>query len=98
MRTDKRGRMPASSTPNYDRGTHHRFLRGLATTILAPAILFGAIAVFGLPGLRFQARYYGNEDYKQYVLCDYLTIHGFVRLVPSPGINQCSLFKSFPAF
>jgi hypothetical protein len=98
MRYNKRLRERASSTPVYDRGSRPGFLWALAKVILLPLGIYVAISVYGLPALRLRYTYFGPEDYRQFVHCDYLTVNGIVRIDPAPGINQCGLIELFPAF
>lgn len=100
MRNSPRQPRHASSTPIYDRRQKHGFLKSLAKTILFPLVVYLAVLIFGVPALRFQGQYFGPNERRQHLWCDFLTIHGIKRIVPPPGINQreCELIRFFPAF
>lgn len=98
MRNSPRQPRHTSSTPVYDRRQKHSFLKSLAKTIFIPFVVYLAALVFGLPTLRFQGQYYGSKEYRRYLWCDYLTVHGVERIIPPPGINQCELVRFSPIF
>lgn len=87
---------PDDTTP-YTRNTRGRgvFSRIGWIAVLASGAWL-AVSIYGLPALRFEYTYTGTKEARFDQVCWYLTIDGLQRIVPPPGLNQCSLIRFFP--
>lgn len=88
--------LPDDTTPVARKSRGNPFVSTIAWKIALAGALYAAVMSFGLPGLRFEYTYTGSKEARFDQSCLYLTIDGFVRVVPPPGINQCGLIRLFP--
>lgn len=92
----RRSFRPDDTTPFARKSRGSAFGGTLFWMIALSGIAWMLVTEFGLPGLRFQYTYTGSKEARFDQVCWYLTIDGFRRVVPPPGLNQCGLIRLFP--
>ncbi|RDJ21080.1 hypothetical protein DWF00_07625 [Bosea caraganae] len=103
MPLSKRARDDVRTTPMLDRTMRGRF----GPAILKVAAIFGgayaAIAIYGLPTLKYDYVYHGRHDIRVEMSCRYITFDGWKRVIPPVGVDRCPViafvrpsFVSFP--
>lgn len=87
----------ASTTPVADRMLRPTFLQSFVKVSLVAGISYAAVAIYGLPALKFDYVYRGRHESRIELSCRYLTFDGLQRYVPGLREERCPVIKFFPA-
>lgn len=92
----RRPRSRASTTPIAERAMRSTFTLSLIKVAVIVGTAYAAVAVYGLPGLKWYYTYRGKYETRVESECLYLTFDGPQRYFPGPYEDRCPIVKLFP--
>lgn len=91
-----RSRSRASTTPIADRAMRSTFAFNVIKLGVIVGAAYAAVAVYGLPGLKWYYTYRGKHETRIETECLYLTFDGPQRYFPGAYEDRCPIIKLFP--